>query len=107
MKTRTLALILSFTMCLAAIPAFAGVSKLSSPTVTKGKAEIEYSATRYGDNSSALNNKQKHQIEIEYGFTDDFKLGLEAITERKSNDSNELKFYGLEAQYELTQQDDW
>jgi hypothetical protein len=87
--------------------AYAGVSKLSSPAVTKDKAEIEYSGTRYGDDSSTLNNKQTHQLELEYGFTDNFKLGIEGKAERKSKDSNELKFYGLEAQYELTQQGQW
>jgi hypothetical protein len=85
----------------------AGVSKLSSPAVTKGKAEVEYSGTRYGDDGKSFNNKQTHQVEMEYGFTDDFKIGLELKGQRKSTDSNELKFYGIEAQYELTQQDQW
>lgn len=90
-----------------ATPAFAGVGKVSSPDVTKGKAEVEYIGVRHSDDRKSLNNKQAHTLEVEYGFTDNFKMGLEGKTSRKSADGHEFKAYGIEAQYELTQQGNW
>ncbi|MFZ4540345.1 MAG: hypothetical protein ACOYNL_00865 [Rickettsiales bacterium] len=98
---------LSFTLLLA-VPAYAGVGKVSSPNVEKGVAEIEYSGTRYGDSSgSSNNNKQNHAIELEYGFTDRFMFGLEMEIERESPHSTKIDGFGVEAQYELTQQGNW
>jgi hypothetical protein len=53
---------------------------------------------------AGVSKPSSHTAEIEDGFTDNLKLGLEGKFQRKSKDANELKFYGIEAQYELTQQ---
>lgn len=90
-----------------ALPAYAGVSKISSPKVEKGVAEIEYSGTRYGDDRRSQNNKQSHTYEAEYGLTDRFMLGLEGKSERSANKGHQFEGYGLEAQYELTTQGTW
>lgn len=97
----------ALTFTLLAPPSFAGVSKVSSPRVTKGEAEIEYSGTRYGDNRSSLNNKQAHTYEAEYGLTDRWMLGIEAKSERESQRGSYFEGYGLETQYEMTTQGDW
>jgi hypothetical protein len=98
---------LTLVACALATPAFAGVSKISSPAVTKGKAEIEYFGTRYSDGGKKLNNKQNHLYEIEYGLTDNFKVGVEGKSERVTKKGHEFVGYGVEAQYELTQQGAW
>lgn len=104
-KFRPLAVIFA---ALLSANASAGVGKISSPDVTKGEFEVEYSATRYGDESgSALNNKQAHTYELEYGFTDRFMLGLEVGQTRESPQGSKIEGYGVEAQYELTRQGDW
>ncbi len=97
----------ALTFSAVALPAMAGVGKLSSPAVTKGEVEVEYSGTRYGDSGKASNNKQSHTYELEYGLTDNFMLGIEAKSSRKSGQSHEFSAYGIEAQYELTQQGAW
>lgn len=86
---------------------FAGVGKISFPAITKGEAEIEYTGTRYGDSAKAQRNKQKHIYEMEYSFTDSFMFGLEAKSMRQSTKGHEISAYGIEAQYELTNQGDW
>lgn len=88
--------------------AVAGVSKISSPTVTKGKASIEYSGTRNDDDKGSKgDNKQKHRVDLEYGLTDNLKIGIEGNFERQRKDPTELKTYGVEAQYEFTEQGQW
>ncbi len=87
-----------------ASPAFAGVSRISSPEVTQGKAEVEYFGTRYSDDSKKLNNKQSHLYDMEYGVTDNFKVGIEGQSSRASKKETGFAGYGVEAQYELTQQ---
>jgi hypothetical protein len=44
---------------------------------------------------------------MEYGFTDRFKLGIEAETTRTARDGNNFSAYGIEGQYEMTNQSDW
>ncbi len=95
------------TTMLASSATYAGVGKISSPTVTKGVAEIEYSGTRYGDNKKLLNNKQSHTYEIEYGVTDRLLLGFEGKSARASGDKHIFNAYGAEAQYMVTEQGDW
>lgn len=92
---------------LIAMPAFAGVSKLSSPSVKQGLLEVEYAGTRYGDDKAAQNNEQSHAFEVEYGFTDRLKLGLELGMTRDSADGSRVSAYGIEGQYAFTRQGDW
>ena len=92
---------------LTALPALAGVSKVSSPEFAKGAAEVEYSGTRYSDSDRAHNNQQAHTYELEYGFTDRFMFGLEANSARTADEGHEFTAYGIEAQYALTKQGDW
>lgn len=98
----------ALTFSLIAAPSFAGVGKISSPRVTKGETEVEFSAARYGDDRKSLNNKQSHTYEFEYGFSDDFKMGIEAKSSRAAGgDGWRFEGYGIEAQLELTQQGPW
>lgn len=90
-----------------ASPCYAGVSKVSSPGVDKGIAEVQYSGTRYSDDAPSRNNQQGHTYEFEYGFTERFKLGVEAKSSREFSKGSEFEGYGLEAQYVLTNQGDW
>ncbi len=106
MTLRFLFLVGATTMLASSI-AYAGVGKISSPNVTKGVAEIEYSGTRYGDNKKSLNNKQAHTYEIEYGVTDRLLLGVEGKSARASGDKHIFNAYGAEAQYMLTEQGNW
>ena len=106
MKSRFLFFVCATTI-LASSATYAGVGKISSPTVTKGVAEIEYSGTRYGDNKKLLNNKQSHTYEIEYGVTDRVLLGFEGKSARASGDRHVFNAYGAEAQYMVTEQGDW
>lgn len=99
--------IFATSLMLLAAPAFAGVGKVSSPNVTKGEVELEYSGVRYGDDRKAKNNQQSHTLEAEYGVSDRFKLGIEGKLQRQSPDGSEFNAYGIEAQYELTEQGAW
>lgn len=105
---RILPIIAPFAVFILANSALAGVGKVSSPAVSKGELEVEYTGVRYGDSRSSLNNKQAHAYEVEYGFSDRFMLGIEGKSERESGD-DDLQFvgYGVEAQYELTSQGAW
>ncbi len=90
------------------VAALAGVGKVSTPAVTEGEFEIEYTTIRYGDDGgNKLNNAQAHVVELEYSFTGRFMLGLELAGERESPQSFQGEAYGVEAQYELTKQGDW
>lgn len=96
---------LSLSLFMAASGAHAGIDSFSSPKVTKGKADIEYSGVRTGDDSgSSKNNAQEHEVELEYGLTDDWKIGLVYEAERESPDNFSTSGVGLELQYEMTEQ---
>lgn len=103
----TQAVILLITLSYASA-VYAGVGKVSSPQVHKGEAEIEYNATRTGDDDDhSLNNAQKHTLEFEYGITDRWMLGLEFEATREVPSHTDLKGAGFETQYEMTKQGDW
>lgn len=90
---------------LIALPAHAGVGKVSSPVVTKGEAKIEYSGSRYSDDDNRdLNNKQGHAYELKYSFTDDFMFGIDVKSRREADTGHEFEGYGFEAQYQMTEQ---
>jgi hypothetical protein len=103
MNSRVISII-SAAFILAASTAYAGVSRVSKPTVSAGEVQIQYSGTRYDDDKKKLNNKQAHNYEIEYGFSDRFKAGIEGNSERKTKQKHEFTAYGVEAQYVLTKQ---
>lgn len=98
---------LSLSLALASSAAMAGVGKISSPEVTKGEYEIEYSGSRLSDDGKALNNQQSHKTEFEYSFTDSLQLGLELEAERESPTGSKFSGYGIEAQYQFTDQKNW
>lgn len=103
MNSRVISIV-SAAFILATSTAYAGVSRVSKPTVTKGEVQVQYSGTRYDDDKKKLNNKQAHTYEIEYGFTDRFKFGFEGSSERKTKKDHEFTAYGAEAHYVLTKQ---
>lgn len=103
---RLLRLLLSTVVGLAPLVAVAGVGKVSSPEVTKGMAEIEYSGTRSHDTRRDQNNRQSHTYEIEYGLSDRLLLGLEVKSAREAGVGSSLSGVGAEAQYVLTRQGD-
>jgi hypothetical protein len=93
---------------LSATAAYAGVSDLSRPSVEAGEMEVEYNGTRTGDRSgSTLNNAQSHEIEMKYGLTDRWMVGLNYEAERAPGDGLSTEATGIEAQYEMTTQKDW
>lgn len=94
----------AFFCCFIAASAQAGVGKISSPAVERGVWELEYGASRTGDNAgSARNNEQSHQTELEYGVTDRLRLGAEFDAGRGVRS----KAVAVKAQYEFTEQGDW
>jgi hypothetical protein len=97
-------------ICIILLPisaSWAGVGKISSPHIEKGEFEIEQSSRRYGDDRASKNNNQKHVTDIEYSFTDDWLLGFEMVSKRSNSSQLGLEEYGVETQYEFTQQGDW
>ena len=89
------------------VTAFAEIDEVYSPLVTKNSLEIEYKGVRLGDKSSTFENSQAHEVEINYGITDDFRLGLIGQAQRSSGDSFHSEGFGAQALYTTTHQDDW
>lgn len=50
-----------------------------SPLVQKGEVEIEYQVDVNRDGDPAVNNSSKHQIEIAYGVTEEWKSAINAV----------------------------
>lgn len=98
------AMIIGFLMTQAA---HAGVGKVSTPHVEKNEFEIEYNGRRTGDNERADNNNQRHLLEVEYGVSDAWQIGLEFEARRSATSQLGLQAYGVETQYELTTQNTW
>lgn len=80
----------------------AGITNISSPEVEKGRLETQYEAQRYSGS-----NAQEHEIEIEYAITERVKFGIAVESEREPGDSGHLAAYGVEGQYQFTEQGPW
>lgn len=98
----TLALVM-----LCPLVSLAGVSKISSPEVTKDRYDIEYIGIRDGDDEPARTNNQRHRIETNYGITDGFLFGVEVNGQRDATHSFESSSLAARGRYQLTQQGDW
>ena len=97
--------LLALSLLAATTPALA--LHVDDPTVDEGEFEIGYKSERFGDDDASDNNKQKHLLEFEYGFTDDFSAALLLQGKRNSSDSFHASGFGVEAIYELTEQGEW
>ena len=85
----------------------AGIDEVYSPLVTKNTLELEYKGTRLSDSNKALNNSQAHEVEIDYGFTDDLQIGIIGQGQRTSGESFHSEGFGGQVLYTTTHQGDW
>jgi len=83
------------------------LTNTKSPSVTKGEGSIEYQFERYGDgDNAALNNRQSHKVEMDYGMTDRFEVSVEYSLRRVSPEETTSNGVGLEGKYMTTKQAD-
>lgn len=91
---------------LAPTVAFAGVGKITSPLVTKGKFATEYELQRYGDDSAGKSNAQDHELELKYGFTDRLEIAVLTEAFRGPNAQFGANAHGAKFKYTTTNQKD-
>jgi hypothetical protein len=92
------------TLFFAIHPAIAA-DKIYAPYVVKGEAELEWNGNLAFDHRGALNGRQGHEFEGEYGVTDSWKTILTAVAEKENYDeSTDLTAVEWENQFQLTEQ---
>src|SRR5262249_2410170 len=78
----------------AAVPAYADF-KVKYPDADNGEWELETVGNYGRSGNPAFNNEQSFVHEIEHGFSDFYKTGLEFETNREAGPGNHLKFDAL------------
>lgn len=91
---------------LRAVPAFA-LDEVYSTEVVKGEVETEYSGSRTFDSDRAKNNIQSHELELEYGLTDHFKVKTSLIFDKDVNESTKLNEVEVGGIYRFFEPGEW
>ncbi len=87
--------------------AHAEIDEVYSPLVTKGTMEVEYKGVRLGDSGKALENSQSHEVEMNYGLTNDLRIGLIGQGQRSAGEPFHSEGFGAQVLYTTTHQGDW
>lgn len=88
-------------LSLAAFPAHAGIGGLGNATVNEGEfsTHLRASIAEDGD-TAALDGRFRSRFMADYGFTDDFALGLYVQGDNRNGDSQALEALMLDARFE-------
>lgn len=82
--------------------AHAGVGKINSPQVDKGKKEIEINST-YAFDYDNNDDELEVETEFEYGLTEKLLLEVEAEIKKENGEDTELGGIGFGVRYELSE----
>ncbi|MDQ6952623.1 MAG: hypothetical protein Q9M15_03750 [Mariprofundaceae bacterium] len=69
------------------LPTLATAKKVYSPIVTQGEVEVETQSEVFRSKNPAENGKQKHQLELSYGITDNWHSGVYIVYEKNLGQS--------------------
>lgn len=91
-------------LSLATFPAHAGIGGIGNATVNEGELAAHLRASISGDNdNTALDGRLRSRFMADYGFTDDFALGLYVQGDNRNGDNQELDAVILDARFEWTE----
>lgn len=92
---------LSALFCLMGTSAYAGIGGIGNATVNKGDLATHYRASiSTDDDNSQLDGRFRSRFMADYGFTDDFALGLYVQGDNRNGDNQELDALMLDARFE-------
>lgn len=101
MMKHTLSLLL---LCTAASPALAGMGGIGNATVNEGVFATHLrNSVNLDDDNAALDKRWRGRLMTDYGFTDDFALGLYLQGYDLQGDSTALDAVILDARFEWTE----
>lgn len=87
-----------------ASPVWAGMAGIGDATVKKDVFAVHLRGSYSEDNDNpALDGRWRSRLMTDYGFTDDFALGLYIQGDNRSGDNQELDALMLESRFELTE----
>ena len=93
--------ILSTALC-APFAAQAGMAGIGNATVNEGQLTAHWRTSYSADDENAgLDDRFRNRAMLDYGFTDDFALGLYMQTDNRGNDNHEHDAMIGEARFEL------
>jgi len=82
--------ILAVSLALSLYPTMLLAKKVSSPIVKKGHVEVETQSEIFRSKDPTKNGKGKHQVEVSYGITDNWRSGIYGVYEKQPG--SQLKY---------------